>query len=121
MSKLFENEAREILTHGDIEEIRRGLIARMEKASLEYLQEGRDSIFELFDDVRESFDGSEYQQGKKDGLRIALALLGSVGMENFNRGGSMARPNMASSPTTPCAPAGDEPGDSQRGGLCPGR
>ena len=39
MSKLFENEAREILTHGDIEEIRRGLIARMEKASLEYLQE----------------------------------------------------------------------------------
>ena len=29
------------------------------------------------------------------------------------------RPNTASRPTAPCAPAGDDPGDSQRGGLCP--
>jgi len=31
------------------------------------------------------------------------------------------RPNTASSPTAPGAPAGDEPGNNQRGGLCPGR
>ena len=29
--------------------------------------------------------------------------------------------NTASSPTAPGAPAGDEPGNNQRGGLCPGR
>jgi hypothetical protein len=29
------------------------------------------------------------------------------------------RPNTASSPTAPSSPAGDEPGDSRHGGLCP--
>jgi len=30
----------------------------------------------------------------------------------------LQRPNTASRPTAPCAPAGDDPGDSRRGGLC---
>lgn len=31
------------------------------------------------------------------------------------------RPNTASRPTAPGAPAGEDAGDSRRGGLCPGR
>lgn len=59
--------------------------------SLEYLSNAKDEIFELFQRVRDDFDGSEYMQGKKDGLRIALALLGIPEMLQFNRGGGMAR------------------------------
>ncbi len=33
-------------------------------------------LIELYCDFRDRFDGSEYQHGKKDGLRIALVLLG---------------------------------------------
>lgn len=64
---------------------------RFAAASQAYLQEGKDAIFELFVKVHENFDGSEYQQGKKDGLRTALALLGIDGMDTFNKGQPKAR------------------------------
>jgi hypothetical protein len=64
---------------------------RMEIASLKYLADAKDEIFELFASIREGFDGSEYQQGKKDGLRTALALLGMPEMLAFNRGNGGAR------------------------------
>lgn len=57
----------------------------------EYLVEGKDEIFELFVKVRDEFDGTEYMQGKKDGLRTALALLGMPEMIAFNRGNGGAR------------------------------
>ena len=60
-------------------------------ASQAYLSEGKDAIFALFVKVHENFDGSEYQQGKKDGLRTALALLGDVEMADFNRGQGKSR------------------------------
>jgi hypothetical protein len=60
--------------------------------SEEFLSHGKDEIFELFVKIREEFDGSEYMQGKKDGLRTALALLGNSGLDEFNRGGQLARP-----------------------------
>ncbi len=64
---------------------------RMQVAGLEYLEEGKQSIWELFEKVRDEFDGTEYMQGKKDGLRTALALLGTPGMIAFNRGNGGAR------------------------------
>lgn len=45
------------------------------REALEDYQEQIYQIFELFNDVRDEFDGSEYQQGKKDGLRLALAIM----------------------------------------------
>ena len=53
----------------------------------EFLSSAKNDIFDLFVAVRDGFDGSEYQQGKKDGLRTALALLGNDGLDSFNRGG----------------------------------
>lgn len=45
----------------------------------EYYQELLDrattSIIETLESIKADFDGSEYQQGKKDGLRIALTFL----------------------------------------------
>ena len=64
---------------------------RMRVASLESLSEGKQEIWELFERMREEFDGSEYMQGKKDGLRIALALLGAPEMIAFNHGNGDAR------------------------------
>ena len=46
-----------------------------QSASHDFLSDAKDEIWELFVAVRDDFDGSEYQQGKKDGLRSALALL----------------------------------------------
>lgn len=47
------------------------------------------SIFELLVAVRDNFDGSDYQQGKKDGLRLALSLLEpGKNWANFNLGGA---------------------------------
>jgi hypothetical protein len=63
----------------------------MATASLEYLSNGKDEIFELLQKIREQFDDTEYMQGKKDGLRTALALLGMPEMLQFNRGGGMGR------------------------------
>lgn len=70
-----------------------GMIDHLQKRCMseEFLSSAHDEIFELFERVRNDFDGSEYQQGKKDGLRSALALLGHVGMDQYNRGGSMSR------------------------------
>ena len=69
----------------------------IELANLKYLQNGKDEIFELFCAVSDEFDGSEYQQGKKDGLRSALALLGMSDMSDFNRGGVRSRDNYGNS------------------------
>jgi len=63
-----------------------------QSASHDFLSDAKDEIWELFVAVRDDFDGSEYQQGKKDGLRSALAILGTPEMASFNRGGGMARP-----------------------------
>ena len=68
------------------------MIDTITQANYEYLSHARDEIFELFCEIRDKFDGSEYMQGKKDGLRTALALLGMDGMQNFNRGGPMENP-----------------------------
>jgi len=61
-----------------------------QSASHDFLSDAKDEIWELFVAVRDDFDGSEYQQGKKDGLRSALALLGTPEMIAFNREGGMA-------------------------------
>ena len=64
-------------------------------ANLEFLLNAKQEIFEVFEELRNKFDGSEYQQGKKDGLRIALALLGNPEMMSFNRGGANQNPTAA--------------------------
>ena len=61
-----------------------------QSASHDFLSDAKGEIWELFVAVRDDFDGSEYQQGKKDGLRSALALLGTPEMIAFNREGGMA-------------------------------
>lgn len=73
-------------------------------ANLEYLQNAKDEIFTLFESVREEFDGSEYQQGKKDGLRLALSLLGVDNMAAFNRGGPLSRDNFGNGRSFPQEP-----------------
>lgn len=57
----------------------------------EFLSNAKFEIFELFVSVSDEFDGSEYQQGKKDGLRTALALLGNPEFIAYNRGNGGAR------------------------------
>lgn len=64
---------------------------RMRVASLEFLSDGKQEIWELLEKMREEFDESEYMQGKKDGIRAAIALLGTPEMAAFNRGGGAAR------------------------------
>lgn len=75
-------------------------------ANLEYLENAKDEIFELFESVRREFDGSEYQQGKKDGLRLALSLLGIENMAAFNRGGPLSRDNFGNGRSFPTDMAG---------------
>ena len=58
----------------------------------EFLSSAKNDIFDLFVAVRDGFDGGEYQQGKKDGLRTALALLGNDGLDSYNRGGPNENP-----------------------------
>ena len=55
------------------------------------LQDAKFEILEVFQAVRDAFDGSEYMQGKKDGLRIALSLLGSPDHASLIRGNKNAR------------------------------
>ena len=57
---------------------------RLDRASLEFLQAGKQDIVELLLAVRERDDGTDYVQGKKDGLRSALALLGIPEMQSLN-------------------------------------
>lgn len=57
----------------------------MDRLALEFYQEAKINIIELLMDIREKFDDSEYQQGVKDGLRKALALLGNPEWISFNR------------------------------------
>ena len=49
-------------------------------------------ILELFDDVRNSAGGGEYKQGKKDGLRLALAILQPGGEWQSLIRGAIANP-----------------------------
>ncbi len=68
------------------------LQARMDKAALEYLTDAKFQIFEYYVAVVDDFDGSEYQQGKKDGLRIAMAMLGNPEHADLMRGRRNGRP-----------------------------
>lgn len=61
------------------------------RANYEFLSDGVDEIWEILIAITDDFDGSEYQQGKKDGLRIALSLLGKPEMIDLNRGHRNAR------------------------------
>lgn len=45
-------------------------------ASLEFLSDMKFEIFEYMIEVTDNFEGTDYEQGKKDGLRIALGFLG---------------------------------------------
>lgn len=65
----------------------------MELGNLDYLRNAKEEIWQLFVATLDEFDGTEYMQGKKDGLRIALALLGVDGLTDYNRGGKMSREN----------------------------
>ena len=91
MPELFYDEAVKIIAANDVEAVRLGLLAQMNNAGLEFLSDGKHSIFELLMKIRDDFDGTEYMQGKKDGLRTALALLGVSDMLSLNRGGGLAR------------------------------
>ena len=65
---------------------------KMKLAQLENIEEQIHSFFELFCDFVDEFDMSEYQQGKKDGMRLALSFLtNDPSWADLNRGGSMAR------------------------------
>lgn len=60
-------------------------------AQLDNYEEQKDQLLDLFQKVRENFDESEYQQGKKDGIRIALTFFTGNDWVRFNRGGKVAR------------------------------
>lgn len=66
--------------------------AKQRAAGAEFLDNAADKIFELFLEVSENFDGSEYRQGQKDGLRQALSLLRDPSWGNLNRGRGGAGP-----------------------------
>lgn len=52
------------------------------KANYLFLREAKEEIFEyLLEFTETEFDGSPYTQGKKDGLRIALTILGDDWMK----------------------------------------
>lgn len=88
---MFEKEASRIIEEKDIKRVQSLLIARLQLESMLYLEHGKDAIFDVFVEISQQFNGTQYMQGKKDGLRIALALLGNAGMAEFNQGGSHAR------------------------------
>ena len=49
-------------------------------------------LFEMIEDIQSEFDGSDYMQGKKDGIRLAYALITNDPVWiKFNRGESFAR------------------------------
>lgn len=61
-------------------------VPRLSKA-----EKARREIYDVYRETLKKFDGSEYQQGKKDGLRIALAILGDTDLIDFVRGGNLGR------------------------------
>ena len=77
---------------GEVERLRKAL--EIEKANRKYLSNGKNEIFELLINVREKFDGTDYQQGKKDGLRSALALLSNPEILSFNRDMPLENPSL---------------------------
>ena len=91
MNELFKDEAERLIAAGDVETVRRALVAQMKLAGMEYLENGKNEAWEFFEKFREQFDGSEYQQGKKDGIRTTLAFLGNPELLATNRGGAMGR------------------------------
>lgn len=77
--------------HPDSDLVSLATTLNVQARSAEFLAEGKDEIFELFVRIRDEFDGTDYMQGKKDGLRTALSLLGLPEMIAFNRGNGGAR------------------------------
>lgn len=61
------------------------------ETSLDYLKKAKHNLFETFLVVADEFDGTDYQQGKKDGLRLAMAVMGDPEWLDFNRGNSRSR------------------------------
>lgn len=63
------------------------------ETSLDYLSQAKHNLFETFLAVSDEFDGTDYMQGKKDGLRLAMAIMGDPEWLDFNRGNSRSRDN----------------------------
>lgn len=61
-------------------------VIQMKLAQLDYINEQIHELFEFFVSFADEFDGSEYQQGKKDGLRVALSFVSDPSWIDFNRG-----------------------------------
>jgi hypothetical protein len=61
------------------------------ETSLDYLKQAKHNLFETFLAVSDEFDGTDYMQGKKDGLRLAMAVMGDPEWLDFNRGNSRSR------------------------------
>ena len=51
------------------------------------------AIFDLHEKVRVDYDGTDYQQGVKDGIRKALAIFGDPSWLDYTRGNSLSRDN----------------------------
>ena len=52
-------------------------ITDMRLAQLDWITEAQFDLFEYYVEYCENFEGSDYEQGVKDGLRIARTFLGS--------------------------------------------
>jgi hypothetical protein len=65
---------------------------KLKLAQYKHLQEQIEIFSELAFEFFDNFDGSEYQQGKKDGMRLALSFVtGDPSWAELNRGGRLAR------------------------------
>jgi len=65
---------------------------QMKLDQLEYLRDRIHEFFELFCDFVDDFDGTEYQQGKKDGMRIALSFISDPSWGGLNRSEQAEQP-----------------------------
>jgi hypothetical protein len=50
----------------------------MDNTGYQYLEEGMERVYELLEKTCDDFMGTDYEKGRKDGLRLALALMGDV-------------------------------------------
>jgi hypothetical protein len=57
-----------------------------------YYEECSDKLMEMFLKVSNDFDGYDYSQGRKDGIRNALTIFGNTDWNRFNRDGGSANP-----------------------------
>lgn len=83
-----------------------------DRASYEFLVQGKHEVFALLEDAADNFDGTEYAQGKKDGLRMALARLGNPELLKLNQGGGLAREQGKPYPAVMYELERDEEGDA---------